>query len=64
MNRAELYTAYAERVVEDMDVKDLMSMAVETIEERLEDFPETEALEEISESTYSEILDDYDGEQA
>ena len=63
MNRTELYAKFAEKVVEDMDIDDLMSAVASSIEARLEESAEEEALEEIAESSYSELLNDYDPEE-
>lgn len=63
MNRTELYAKFAEKVVEDMDINDLMAAVAISIEERLEDLPEAEAIKEITESSYSELLDDYDAKE-
>ena len=64
MNRTELYASYAQKVVEDMDIDTLMDAVAGHIEARLEDMPEVEAIDEIRESVYSDLLDEYDEEVA
>ena len=62
MNRTELYANYAQKVVEDMDIGSLMDALVDHITTRLEDLPEVEAIEEIEQSVYADLLDEYDEE--
>lgn len=52
----ELFAEYAQKVVEDMDIEDLMNAVKESIELRLVDMPVSEALEEIDDSEYSATL--------
>ncbi|WP_075881826.1 DUF7326 family protein [Vreelandella massiliensis] len=53
---AELFAEYAQKVVEGLDIEDLMDAVKESIELRLADLPVSEALEEIDESEYSATL--------
>lgn len=62
MNRTELYEAYAQKAVEDMDIDALMDIVAVRIEDSLHGMPEAEAIEEIEQSGYAELLDEYDGE--
>lgn len=64
MNRTELYASYAQKVVEDMDIDSLMDAVADHIEARLEDLPEVEAIEEIEQSAYADLLDQYDEESS
>lgn len=61
MTREDLYEQYAQKVVDDMSIDDLMTAVQEHITERLLDTSEPEALKEIEESTYSDLLDEYEG---
>jgi hypothetical protein len=53
---------YAQRCVDDMDTDVLMQAAKETIEERLLNETKEEVIREIGESSYSELVDEYNVE--
>lgn len=56
---AYMIDEYAQRCVDDMDTDVLMQAAKETIEERLLSETPEEVIKEIRESSYSELVDDY-----
>lgn len=53
---ADKIEAYAQKVVEDMDIDDLMDAVKESIIDRMEDLPEPDALGEIEESVYADEI--------
>jgi methionine aminopeptidase len=54
--RSALIEAYAERIVDGMDMKELVQLAHETICERLEDYTDADLEDEIAEF-YPDLLD-------
>ncbi len=44
----KLIQAYAERVVDNMDVRDLCAFAIDTIVDNMDDYNESELMEELS----------------
>lgn len=53
---ADKIEAYAQKVVDDMDIDDLMDAVKESIIDRMEDLPEPDALGEIEESVYADEI--------
>ena len=56
-NIEEIIEEYAQKCVEDMDIDTLMQIVKDGIIYRLEDLPEPDALNEIEDSCYSDILE-------
>jgi hypothetical protein len=63
-NFISLIDDYAQRVVEDCDMDVLMNALKETIVERMEHESTDEILAEIKESSYDELLEDFEEETA
>ena len=57
MNKADLIDAYAQQVLDSMDMKTLEQYAYDMLVQCFNDYSEEELITEISE-TYPEILDD------
>lgn len=56
----DLVDQYAQQCVDDMDLDSLMDAVKEHIEERMREMPRNEAIAEIEESCYSELLEGFD----
>ena len=54
----ELKCNYAEMIVDDMDIKTLCQLAVETIEENMKDYEEEDVMAEILDLYGEETLED------
>ncbi len=55
--KEKLIDDYAQAVVEDMEIGDMMDVVKESIEQRLMDMPEKDMISEIKDSAY-DIIDD------
>ena len=61
MNKADLIDAYAQQVLDSMDMKTLEQYAYDMLVQCFNDYTEEELITEISE-TYPELLEDGDNE--
>lgn len=60
MTRDELIEAYAERIVDSMDMKELVAIAYDTFIDRLESYSTAELENEIADF-YPDLLEAYNG---
>ena len=59
MNRDEIIAAYAERIVDGMDMRDLVAFATEQMIDRLDSYDDEELVEEVREFA-PDLLEDVD----
>ena len=58
MNRTELIEEYVSRILDGMSLKDLELIAFETLCDRLDDYTETDLINEIS-NYYPDLVEGY-----
>lgn len=56
MNRNALQEAYVDRIIDSMDLKDLLCIVADTLNESLDNMSESELIAEVEEY-YPELLD-------
>lgn len=56
MNRDALQEAYVDRIIDSMDLKDLLCIVADTLNESLDNMSESELIAEVEEY-YPELLD-------
>lgn len=56
IDRNKTIESYATECIEDMDMNDLVRFAIDTIEERLNSFSDSDIIEELTDSPYNHLL--------